>query len=49
MRETVVRRDRYTATITEGANLLTIEAGTLRARLRNPVDPCESCTARLLE
>jgi hypothetical protein len=49
MKATTIICDRCGATITEGAAVLTIEAGNLRTRLHNPVDLCEACAGKLLE
>jgi hypothetical protein len=49
MRTTVVHCDRCRGEITEGMTVLTIEAGSLRNRLHNPVDLCSVCAAELIE
>ncbi len=49
MRRTTVTCDRCAVVITEGAAVLTVEAGALRARLHDPVDLCGSCAGELIE
>jgi len=43
VRTTSITCDRCKAVISEGAAVLTVEAGNLRARLSNPLDLCSEC------